>query len=430
MFNLSVKTLGDICDEGDGIIRTGPFGSQLHQSDYTDIGIPVVMPKDITEDRVNDSEIARISEEDALRLSQHQLMEGDVVYGRRGDIGRHALISAKEEGWLCGTGCLRIHLGSRSPLNPFYLHYYLKQRQVIEWIYNQAIGATMPNLNTSILRSVIIRYPRVEIQHKIAAILSAYDNLIENNLSRIKILEEMAQTLYREWFVKFRFPCHQKVKTVNCPLGQIPEGWRVTGILECPYFDFIGQNIHPYEGKKVYYATADIEGIQITGKGIEYEYNEKPIRAQKQPELNSVWFARMQDTYKVVVFTSANVTLCRKCMLSSGFAGLRSVDNLAFGFLFYTINSKDFHQRKDLLCTGATQRSLTNEGLGRINVVVPPRDLVERFGDVTQPSIDQILILFREISILREARQLLLPKLISGELDVSELDITIPEANA
>src|SRR5437660_561531 len=104
------RTLGAICDEVGGIIRTGPFGSQLHESDYRDGGLPVVMPKDIVSGRIVVDGIARIGPEDANRLSQHKLKKGDIVYGRRGDIGRRALITDREDGWLCGTGCLRISL--------------------------------------------------------------------------------------------------------------------------------------------------------------------------------------------------------------------------------------------------------------------------------------------------------------------------------
>ena len=183
-------TLGAICDEVGGIIKTWPFGAQLHESDYTDEGVPVVMPKDIIEGKVRDSTIARIGQEDADRLSQHKLTTGDIVYGRRGDIGRQALITLRENGWLCGTGCLRISLGEKI-VDPAFLHYYLRDEKVIRDISNQAVGATMPNLNTKILRGIEVRHPDLPTQRKIADILSAYDDLIENNLRRIKILEEM-----------------------------------------------------------------------------------------------------------------------------------------------------------------------------------------------------------------------------------------------
>jgi len=143
-------TLGDVCNEVDGIIQTGPFGSQLHQSDYSDVGIPVVMPKDIIEGRIASDTVARVSTEHIERLSRHKLRSGDIVYGRRGDIGRQALIRPEQAGWMCGTGCLRLSFGDKV-LDPLFLHYYLRQDDVVSWITNQAVGATMPNLNTGIL---------------------------------------------------------------------------------------------------------------------------------------------------------------------------------------------------------------------------------------------------------------------------------------
>ncbi|MFY9976215.1 MAG: restriction endonuclease subunit S, partial [Chromatiaceae bacterium] len=230
MTTWETATLGEICDRVGGIIQTGPFGSQLHQSDYSQDGIPLVMPKDIIESRIIEENIARVASEHVERLSKHKLKPGDIVYGRRGDIGRQALVRSPQSGWLCGTGCLRLSLGE-AVVAPTFLHYYLRDSGVIAWIANQAIGATLPNLNTSILRSVPVLLPPLPTQHKIAAILSAYDDLIENNLRRIKILEEMAQSLYREWFVKFRFPGHQHARFVNSPLGPIPEGWEVKPVL-------------------------------------------------------------------------------------------------------------------------------------------------------------------------------------------------------
>jgi type I restriction enzyme S subunit len=227
-----VRTLGEICDEVGGVIQTGPFGSQLHESDYVEEGIPVVMPKNIVDGRISTEDIARISEEeDGKRLHRHIFAVGDIVYGRRGDIGRRALITEREHGWLCGTGCLRVSLG-KNVLDSQFLYYYLGQPSVTNWIANQAIGATLPNLNTSILRSVSARYPSLSVQRRIASILSAYDDLIENNTRRIRILEETAQMVYREWFVNFRFPAHEKRKMVESEMGLVPNGWPVRRVTE------------------------------------------------------------------------------------------------------------------------------------------------------------------------------------------------------
>jgi type I restriction enzyme, S subunit len=224
-------TLGEVCDEVRGIIQTGPFGSQLHESDYSDTGIPVVMPKDIIEGRITTDSVARVSSEHVERLSRHKLEVGDIVYGRRGDIGRQALIRDDQKGWLCGTGCLRLSFGD-SVLDPLFLHYYLQQESVIGWISNHAVGATLPNLNTRILRSVPVSFPILSMQRRIAGILSAYDELIENSQQRIRISEAMARALYREWFVHFRFPGHDNHPSVTSALGDIPKGWAVKTVEE------------------------------------------------------------------------------------------------------------------------------------------------------------------------------------------------------
>src|SRR5260370_23838595 len=138
---LNVLSLGEICDKVGGIIRTWHLGSQLHQSDYKEEGVPVVMPRDIVDGRISVESIARIGEDDVVRLAQHKLHKGDIVYGRRGDIGRRALITKRENGWICGTGCLRISLGW-TVLDPVYLYYFLGQPKVVEWIFDHAITVT------------------------------------------------------------------------------------------------------------------------------------------------------------------------------------------------------------------------------------------------------------------------------------------------
>lgn len=272
-------TLGEICDKVGGIIQTGPFGSQLHESDYSQEGTPVVMPKDIIEGRIITDSVARIASEHVERLSRHKLKPGDIVYGRRGDIGRQALIRKEQDGWLCGTGCLRLSLGN-TVIEPLFLHYYLRQESVISWISNQAVGATLPNLNTSILRSVPVRVPPLPVQRRIGGILSAYNDLIENNQRRIKILEEMARSLYREWFVHFRFPGHDKVKMVPSLLGPIPQGWEMKKLGEIA--DVNRAQINPRNPPKevLYIDISSVSPGQINSLTM-YPFAEAPGRARR-----------------------------------------------------------------------------------------------------------------------------------------------------
>jgi type I restriction enzyme S subunit len=425
MAKFNRQTLGEICDAGGGEIKTGPFGTQLHQSDYVSDGIPVVMPKNIVAGKVALDDIAQIGEDDAQRLKQHRLNRGDIVYGRRGDIGIHALVGQREAGWLCGTGCLRITLGV-GPVEPRFLHYYLNQHQVIRWIYNQAIGATMPNLNTSILRSVPIEYPPVPIQRKISGILSAYDDLIENNLRRIKILEEMAQSLYREWFVRFRFPGHEKVRMVDSQIGRIPSGWKVRSLADVTLY--IGRGISPKYSD-------DSATIVINQKCIrDNRLNFAPSRHHQTkvpPDKN----VRRGD---VLVNSTGVGTLGRvaqvlaalsDCTVDSHVSIVRplgSQDRDYFGLQVLAL--QPLFDRSGRGATGQTE--LSRESMATAPYLDVPTELQSAFGSKVRSVRDLVIALENKNLILKRTRDLLLPKLISGELDVSELDIKIPEEEA
>ena len=169
------ETLGSIAARTKGEIRTGPFGSQLHQSDYVMQGTPVVMPSNLTSREIVEDNIARIGPETLERLAGHQLRTGDIVYGRRGDIGRKALVGPNENGWFCGTGCLRIRVAT-TECPPIFLFHHLDQPAVRDWIVARAIGATMPNLNTSILGEVEVLLPGKDLCTAFVDMCSPLDN--------------------------------------------------------------------------------------------------------------------------------------------------------------------------------------------------------------------------------------------------------------
>lgn len=415
------KTIGELCDAGNGKVKTGPFGSQLHQSDYSEEGIPVVMPTDIKNGSICEEKIARVSENHVIRLAKHKFSKGDIVYGRRGDIGRQALIRDTNIGWLCGTGCLRITL-DESDVIPEYLHLYLKMPEVVSWIQNQAIGATMPNLNTEILRRVPVIYPNIKnIQKKIVSLIFSYDDLIENNQRRITLLEKMAEEIYREWFVRFRFPGYQSAKFEK----GIPKGWTFKKIVKIDVFKVVPRNLKLFDGIKNYYATSEVDGINLLNPTEEITFNSKPSRAQYVPEIYSVWFARMKNTFKVLGIGEANKNLIENSVLSSGFVGFKT-EQVFFPFLYLTIKSQGFHDQKDLFTTGATQESLTNDGLDRIEILFSNEELIKKFGLITLPMIEQILQLQNVNKQASEIRDSLLPRLISGKLSVENLDIQFP----
>lgn len=193
--------LGDIAE-----LSTGPFGSQLHKSDYVNIGIPVIMPQNINNLRnVDYSGIVQIKDSDYQRLCRHALLEDDIVFARRGEVDKHALISKSDLPMLCGTGCLRVRV-TDGMVNPRYLSQYLNKPEVKARLRQHAVGSNMPNLNTGILAEIPIRLPDKSEQDTVVDLLDTIDNKIRTNQRICKELEDTARLIYDYWFTQFDFP--------------------------------------------------------------------------------------------------------------------------------------------------------------------------------------------------------------------------------
>lgn len=393
-------------------IQTGPFGSQLHQSDYSEAGIPVVMPKDLINGKISEESIARVSVDHVNRLSKHKILDGDILYSRRGDVGRCAITTLREKGWLCGTGCLRVTVDAEKA-EPQFVFYQLQKAETVGWVINHAVGSTMLNLNTSILSSVPIEVPNIDVQRKIVDILIAYDKLIENNQKQIKLLEEAAQRLYKEWFVDLRFPGWEMTEIVD----GVPDGWEEKSILDNDLFVFIKSKVEPFDGEKQYFATADVTGRTLTTDGETITFVNRPSRAAVQPIINSVWFARMSDSYKILNCYGKSAYLANDSIISSGFAGFGASDG-CYGFVYETIASKKFDDEKNRYATGATQVSLTNEGLKKIEVLLPSEDIAKQYSCIVEPLMQKAELLKKHNNLLQQSRDRLLPKLMNGEIEV------------
>lgn len=413
-------TLGELCDQVGGVIQTGPFGSQLHESDYSTDGIPVVMPKDINEGRIATASIARVSPEHVERLSRHKLEAGDIVYGRRGDIGRQALVREAQRGWLCGTGCLRLSLGD-SILDPGYLHYYLRQDSVIAEIAGQAVGATLPNLNTGILRSVRVRYPALPVQRKIARTLNAYDELIENNQRRIQILDEMARGLYREWFVEFRFPGRARQTRAGSRLDADPDCWATidlskvcvegNGIQTGPFGSQLHQADYSDDGVPVVMPKGLI-GFRIQSAEvarIPESLAEKLTRHRMQP--GDIVYGRRGDIgRRAFVMPHQAGWFC-----GTGCLRIRPNSAVVNGwYLFNYLGREDVVSLIAGRAQGVTMPNLNSTVMSSVSVQLPPRKLQEEFARVTYPMAEARECLIAQSENLRATRDLLLPRLVSG----------------
>lgn len=322
-------------------------------------------------------------------------------------------------------GCSNDILVFRANINhidPNFAYYLLSDDNFFDYMMSGANGTKMPRGNRKHILKYKIKLPPSLIQKKIAEILTCFDGSINKNLDTIKLLEESARIAYEETFLRFKID-NNKLKINQST--DLPFGWQKKPITSFNSFKQDFSKIKKFEGEKIYYETSDIEYTSILGNGEIINWNNKPSRAQIEPKNNTVWFARMSDTYKVLCFNEENKYLQEKSILSSGFAGFKATSEKCLPFLYLTISSEFFHEIKNLYATGATQVSLNNESMKFIKIVEPSLDLVENFGIRFLPLIKEITLLKKKNELLRESRDILLPRLITKIIDIEKLDIVI-----
>jgi type I restriction enzyme, S subunit len=421
-------TLGQVCADGGGFVRTGPFGSQLHRRDYTDdpAGIPVVMPKDMADGRVVQTSIARIGQGTADRLCQHLLAPGDIALSRRGDVGRSAWITPADVPILCGTGTMRIHLGTPRSVRPGYLRYFLRSRLAIDYLEGQAVGATMPNLNAGIVEAMPIPLLPIEVQDSAAEVLSAIDDLIDNNRRRVAVLEEMARSIYREWFVHFRFPGHEDTTFVDSPLGPLPGGWAARQLEEVAVLvrgrayrrnELVAHGGHPFINLKCMMRGG---GFRRDGlKRYDGRYTDDQLAAA-----GDIVLAVTDLTQGREILARATLVPSlgeERGVISLDVARIAPKDPTERLWIFAALRWSDFSDRVKEYANGATVLHLSPAHVSSGLIIWPPGDLRSRFVEVADATLTSVDVLQESSDRLARIRDSLLPKLVAGQIDVSSL---------
>lgn len=396
--------LGDIAD-----VQTGPFGSQLHKSDYIAEGIPCIMPTNIGS-HLNFivDEIAHVSEVDANRLSRHLTEFGDIIYARRGDIEKCAYVTTNEEKWLCGTGCLKIRCNNG--VNSRFIAYQLSTAECKKWITGNAVGTTMLNLSKGILSNLPLLVPSHEDQRRIASILSSLDRKIELNNKINADLEEMAQAIFKNWFVDFE--PFKDGKFVDSELGMIPEGWKVGRL----------RDITNNKTAKVKERN-DVKVLSPVTSGelvLSEEYFTKQV------------FSSSIAKYKIVnkgdfAYNPARVNIGSIGRNEFDFDGCVSPVYVVFSVLDGYENYFDLFRKTDFfkdsvasLAIGGVRQSLSYDDLSLIETIIPSKNIVEKFNNLYNQMKKTIKANKLENSRLSLLRDTLLPRLMSGEIEVPE----------
>jgi type I restriction enzyme S subunit len=290
---------------------------------------------------------------------------------------------------------------------------------------NISRGTTQDNFSLDKLLTFDFLTPPLPTQRKIAAILSAYDDLIENNLRRIKILEEIAQNIYREWFVKFRFPGHEKVKMVDSELGMIPEGWTITPIGQ-KFTTRLGGT--PSRIKSEYWTNGTIAWVNSS------KVNEirivTPSELITEEALDHSSTKIMPKRTTVIAITGATlgqVSLLEiEACANQSVVGIIDPSKLYSEYMYLKI--KEIIGELINKASGGAQQHINKEIVNAFSILLPPETLAVLFSEKCKPIFSLITNNLFQNYYLSETRDLLLPKLISGEIDVSNLGIKVEEA--
>ncbi len=405
------EKIGNLCD-----VFRGSSPRPINNQDYFVGGeIPWVKIADATASGKYLYKTKQYVNEYGASFSRY-LPAGTLLVAASGTLGYTQFLGVPgcaHDGWLI--------LDNFINLDKDYLYYVLHLLQ--NFFYNAAYGAAIQNINTNILKNTEIPFPRYEIQKKIACILSNYDNLIENNTRRIEILEEMAQLIYREWFVHYRFPGYEQVKMVDSgtEFGEIPEGWEVlplSELVETQYGYTTSAQNEPI-GPKFLRGMDINKSSYIDWSSVPYCEIPDNVIDKFQLKIGDIVIIRMADPGKVgiieqevnAIFASYLVRLIIKTSRISPY------------FLFYFLNDEKYQGYITGASTGTTRKSASAGVLVGVDILCPSTKIMDEYNAQISSLRDLMNNLIMQNNNLRTTRDLLLPKLISGEIDVSDLDI-------
>ena len=367
------------------------------------IGKPMASVKDLTSFGIRIDSCRRISEEDFTKLVRQgcQPRKGDVLIAKDGATALDTVCEVKKNEDVVLLSSVAILRPNSTLIDSAYLRYYLDASTTRSYLKGSFIsGAAIPRVVLKDLKRAMVRVPPLLVQRRIAGILSAYDDLIENNLRRIRILEEMARALYREWFVHFRFPGHESAPRVASALGPIPQGWKAKRLDEiAENFDRLRRPLSKMEragmqGEYPYYGAAKVfdyvNNYIFDGEYLLMAEDGSVITTERAPVLQLVNEKFWPNNHTHV---------------------LRGKAPVSTHFLFLGLSLVDISP----YITGAAQPKITQENMNRIPFFCGPEDLHRDFDRLAAPMIRQSQVLQRQTANLRRTRDLLLPQLLSGK---------------
>ena len=377
-------------------------------------GVPFIKGKNISGGTVDFSTCDFITLEDheeACRRVKPQ--RGDILFSNIGSVGDTAVVNNDREFSIKNVALFR---PDRRKVDQGYFYYLVLSPEFRSNVMNVRSGSAQPFISLANLRAFEVSYVEDPgVQRRIAGILSAYDELMENSQRRVRLLEAMARALYREWFVHYRFPGHEKHPRVASPLGDIPKGWEVKKLADVAEVNRAQINARTAPEELHYIDISSVSPGQIDSITT-YAFADAPGRARRIIQHGDVLWSCVRPnrrSHAQIMHPEADT------IASTGFAVLTPT-KVPFTFLYFATTTDDFVAFLTNNATGAAYPAVSGATFEKADLLIPPAPLLKMFGDATIPMAEQIHTLQRQIQNLRRTRDLLLPRLLSGQVELSQ----------
>ena len=392
---MNTVLIRDLVQHQEVEIKTGPFGTQLKASEYVKHGTPVLNVRNLGFSSVNEDKLEMVGDETLERLSAHKLQTGDIVFGRKGAVERHAYISENQNGWMQGSDCIRLRVKTTS-INSRYLSYFFLTPQHRAFMISMCShGTTMASLNQKIIEMISVPMPDRKVQDKIVAILSLIDEKAKNNREINDNLQQQAMALYSSMFLEnsdLRTTAGTLKDIAIIIMGQSPSG---------SSYNEGGTGEVFYQGRAEF-------GYRFPTRRL---YTTEPKR-----------MAEAEDVLLSVRAPVGDLNVAyERCCIGRGLGAIHSRHNCQ-SFVLYTMFA--LRPQFDVYNSeGTVFGAINRNGLNDMPIDIPSDDAIAAFEAVVRPMDDMIRSNYEENCRLQELRNSLLPRLMSGEIDVSAIDI-------
>lgn len=413
---------------------TGPFGSDISSKYFVKKGIPVIRGNNLSlfNDKFKTEGFVFVSPKQANNYKGQHVKANDLVFTSWGTLGQVGIIpkNGPFEEYIISNKQLKLRVNEEI-VNPTYLYYYFSSKAMVTYINNIAIGAAVPGINLGILKNLPVVLPPKDEQDLITESLEDFFNLIENNNQRIQLLEDMVEEVYKEWFVRMRFPGYQDCRYFDKDGkevergtdGALPDGWEDVKLLTL-YKTSSGGT--PSRKIKEYYKEGAINWVktgelkedfifQTKEKITEYAIKNSSAKLfPKETVIIAMYGATIGRLGILAEPSTTNQACCAIIPKSKIFQY-----NYIFSYLKYYI------EKIINLGMGAAQQNISQELIKDLKIKKPPEHLMNKFNNATLSFFELKKSLQQKNQLLQETRDLLLPRLISGKLSVADINVAV-----